>query len=36
MGGGGGGGAGQKDSPTSFFSVTSTNKGISPQNFSDL
>ena len=31
--GGGGGGGGQKGSPTSFSPVTSTNVGISPQNF---
>ena len=31
--GGGRGGGGQKDPPTSFSPVTSTNVGISPQNF---
>ena len=30
---GGGGEGGQKDSPTSFSPVTSTNVGISPWNF---
>ena len=32
-GGGGAGGEGQKGSSTSFFPVTSTIVGISPQNF---
>ena len=31
--GGGGGGGGQKGPPTSFYPVTSTNVGISAQNF---
>ena len=30
---GGGGGGDQKEPPTSFSPVTSTNVGISPQNF---